>query len=145
MALQTIKLSTVFVAIGGQTKVYPALEEVPAETRRKLMEATTGVNSATILIADRAGREQIVRALRGLPSQVQARMVSTKFPWTQAFERRRVVAQAKPSSAMTPPQKGRRLRPLRPDDVAQWMRRHWLEMLAPCVVAGALWVLLNLY
>ena len=69
----TVKTSTIFISVGSKTKVYRSVDEVPPKLRRKLQESTTGLNAATILIADRKGREEIVKALQGLPSGLQAR------------------------------------------------------------------------
>jgi hypothetical protein len=63
-----VKASTIVVAVGDDTAVYRSIREVPAELRRKLRRATNSVNSATILIADKRGREQIARAMRKLPN-----------------------------------------------------------------------------
>ena len=60
----TIKTSTIFIAAGRKTRVYRSVDDIPPGLRRKLEESTTGVNAATILIADRRGREEIVKALR---------------------------------------------------------------------------------
>src|SRR5919202_1743892 len=64
----TVKTSTIFISVGSKTKVFRSVDDVPPRLRRKLQESTTGLNAATILIADRKGREEIVRALQGLPS-----------------------------------------------------------------------------
>jgi hypothetical protein len=72
----TLKSSTIFIATAKENSVYRSVEEVPPRLRKKLVETTSGLNSATILIADRAGREQIMRAVRGLPSQVASRLAS---------------------------------------------------------------------
>lgn len=69
----TVKTSTIFICVGAKTKVYRSVEEVPPKLRRKLQESTTGLNAATILIADRKGREEIVKALQGLPSGLHPR------------------------------------------------------------------------
>ena len=69
----TVKTSTIFISVGSRTKVYRSVDEVPPKLRRKLQETTTGLNAATILIADRKGREEIVRALQGLPSGLRPR------------------------------------------------------------------------
>ncbi len=69
MSTQTIRQSTILIASGDRTSVYSSLDQVPAGLKRKLMNSTSGSNSATILLADRAGREEIVRALRGMPSR----------------------------------------------------------------------------
>jgi hypothetical protein len=97
----TVKSSTIFISVGDKTRVYRSVEDVPADLRQKLIESTNGMNSATVLIADRGGREEIVRALRGLPSGVQSRLASTmaarrrdsgskgrtfRFTWQQCAE-----------------------------------------------------------
>jgi hypothetical protein len=69
----TVKTSTIFISSGGKTKVFRSVEEVPPDLRRKLQESTSGINAATILIADRKGREEIVKALQGLPSGLKPR------------------------------------------------------------------------
>ena len=69
----TVKTSTIFISVGSKTKVYRSVDDVPAKLRRKLQESTTGINAATILIADRKGREEIVKALQGLPSGLRPR------------------------------------------------------------------------
>ncbi len=72
----TVKTSTILVSIGDETTVYRSLHDVPPTLRKKLEESTTGINAATILIADQNGREEIVRAIRGLPSGLQTRVRS---------------------------------------------------------------------
>jgi hypothetical protein len=42
--------------------------------RQTLLKSTKGLNSATILIADRRGRDQIARAIRNLPAEAQDRL-----------------------------------------------------------------------
>lgn len=73
MKRMTVKRSTIFISVGDRTSVYSSLEEIPPPLRRKLHESTNGLNAATILIADRNGREEIVKALQGLPSDVRPR------------------------------------------------------------------------
>lgn len=73
----TIKSSTIFISIGDKTSVYRSMDEVPAPLRKKLQESTNGINAATILIADRRGREEIVRAIQGLPNGVRDRIASS--------------------------------------------------------------------
>jgi len=48
---------------------------MPAPLRRQLLKSTNGLNSATILIADRRGREEIARAIQNLPSSLQRRFL----------------------------------------------------------------------
>ena len=61
----TLKSSTIFISVGDRTEVYRSVDEVPPSLRKKLEESTNGIHSATILIADRRGREEIMRAIRG--------------------------------------------------------------------------------
>jgi len=69
----TVKTSTIFISVGPKMRIYRSVDDVPPKLRRKLHESTTGINAATILIADRKGREEIVRALQGLPSGLRPR------------------------------------------------------------------------
>jgi len=58
-----MKTSAVMIAAGGERQVYPSVNDVPANLRKMLQDSTSGVNSATILIADRRGKEEIAKAL----------------------------------------------------------------------------------
>ncbi|MFL6416531.1 MAG: hypothetical protein ACJ74Y_12785 [Bryobacteraceae bacterium] len=77
MAQLTAKRSTVFIADARGIQVFKSVSDVPLPLRRKLQESTRSSNSATILIADRHGREELVRALQGEPSSVQCRLAET--------------------------------------------------------------------
>jgi hypothetical protein len=66
--------STVMISAGGARRIYRSMEEVPNRLRTRLVESTNGSNSATILIADRRGREEIAKALRKLPGSAQRRL-----------------------------------------------------------------------
>jgi hypothetical protein len=116
----TAKTSTIFIATVDETKVYRSVGEVPPKLRRRLEETTTGANSATILIADKRGREELVRALQGLPSDVQSRLART-------IQSRRAKAEAQ---RVNVPQPTHRL-------------RFWVELLLPFAVGFALWLLLS--
>jgi hypothetical protein len=69
--------STVLISSGGADLVYRSVEEVPAGLRSRLMKSTNGSNSATNLIADRRGRQEIARAMRNLPGPAQRRLIHT--------------------------------------------------------------------
>lgn len=77
------------------------------------------MNSATILIADRRGREELVRALQGESTDVRSRLVET-------LKARRV----RPEEVASCP----------PDRV---QLRLWLEMLLPIAATASLWLLLQ--
>jgi hypothetical protein len=73
----TLKSSTIFISVGNKTEVYRSVADVPPSLRKKLEQSTNGINSATILIADRKGKEEIVRAIRGLPSNLRSRLATS--------------------------------------------------------------------
>ncbi len=114
MAQLTARTSTIFIATGDDTKVYHSVEDVPQPLRQKLLQCTRGINSATILIADKQGREELVRALQGRPSEVQCRLVD---------------------NLRTRPEKTREEEPKNEQSIWRSMR-FWLELLLP-VAAGA--------
>lgn len=80
MTRLTAKTSTIFIASGASTRVYHALSDVPAPLRRKLEKSTKGSQSATILIADRRGREELVRALQTGPKRQPERTPAAALP-----------------------------------------------------------------
>lgn len=78
----TVKSSTIFISTGKRTKIYRSVADVPPMLRKRLEQSTSGMNSATILIADRNGREELVRSIQGLPSGVQTRVGANRRPKT---------------------------------------------------------------
>lgn len=118
MAVLTAKSSTIFVATDEGTSVYRSLKEIPAPLRRKLQESMQGMHSATILIADKRGREELIRALQGQPSSIQCRLVD--------LHRNQQPTQA---PAEMRPKRRMRLGSL----------RNWLELLLPVAVGASLW------
>ena len=120
MARVTVKSSTIFISIGDKTQIFRSVDDVPPRLRKKLEQSTNGINSATILIADRRGREEIVRAIRGLPSGVRSRF-----------------AAALHKDGSSAPEKGftRRLRAL---------GRNWAEILLPGAIGLLVWMLFSM-
>jgi hypothetical protein len=94
--------STVLVSASGGERVYRSVEEIPAPLRTRLLKSTNGRNSATILIADRRGRQEIARAVRNLPGSAQRRFLQALLgaegsgvaPGWPAPRRRRAIAAA---------------------------------------------------
>ncbi|HLG96470.1 MAG TPA: hypothetical protein VKX49_09210 [Bryobacteraceae bacterium] len=114
MSRVTLKSSTIFISVGNKTEVYRSVEDVPPPLRKQLERSTNGIHSATILIADRKGKEEIVRAVRGLPSSLRSRVSNSV---------RKEIA----------PTAGLRL-----------FRTCWIEMLLPPVIGFAVWALFSL-
>src|SRR5256885_16975002 len=63
-----IKTSTILIASGEKRTVYRSVEDVPDALKRQLIRSTNGLNSATIVIADRQGRKEIAQTNRKLPA-----------------------------------------------------------------------------
>jgi hypothetical protein len=128
MAHLTARSSTIFISAEGETKVYRSVEDVPEHLRKRLVESTHGVNAASILIADKRGREELVRALQGRPSDLQCRVVET------------LRARKNPPAAETrresPWSRSAWSKPL-------WQRlrsvRTWVELLVPVAIGASLW------
>ena len=61
----THKSTTILISTGsGQLAKFRSLHEVPSQLRERLWQSTAGPYSATLLIADEAGRHEIMRSLR---------------------------------------------------------------------------------
>src|SRR5580704_15009718 len=58
-----MKTSAVMIAARGESSFYHSVHDVPEPLRTQLLETTGSRNSGTIVIADRAGKEQLTQAL----------------------------------------------------------------------------------
>jgi hypothetical protein len=119
----TVKTSTIFIAKGGKTLVFHSVSEVPPRLRKELEESTNSFNSATILIADRRGREEILRALNGLPSGLRTRLATSLASKT-----------ASPPTASALEARNR---------ATAFIRRNWAEILLPGAVGLIVWLAFN--
>jgi hypothetical protein len=74
-----MKSSTILISAGRTDAVYRSVAEVPHKLRKRLLKYTSGMNSATILIADRRGKEELAKAIRRLPGNAQQRLLDAVF------------------------------------------------------------------
>jgi hypothetical protein len=58
-----IKTSAVMIARSGKQSFFRSVQEVPEPLRQKLLRVTGGENAGTIVIADRAGKEQLTQVV----------------------------------------------------------------------------------
>jgi hypothetical protein len=126
MAEFTWKTSTVFVAIGEQTKVYRTMEEMPFAVRQRLSEKVKRWNSATIMIADQRGRDVLVRAMCDDGSERKSRQASS-------VAARGLIAEAEAAGSL-------RRRSARLYSADLWTRGRGLGVLV--AVAFGLWLVL---
>ncbi len=66
-----LKTSTILISADTTDAVYHSLDDVPEPLKKMLLQSTNSVNSGTILIADRGGKEQISSAIRNMPASTQ--------------------------------------------------------------------------
>ena len=117
----TLKNSTVFVAVDDETKVFKSVDEVPPEWRKRFEHPKGGLKPQTILIADRKGREEIMRSLQGQPSSVQTRWKAPSAAAPAAAKSELLPLELRPRAAWRSPQV-------------------WAEIGFVAALAGAIWV-----
>ncbi|MFO0281269.1 MAG: hypothetical protein ACK532_05060, partial [Acidobacteriota bacterium] len=125
--MRTIRRTTIYIAMGGRTQVFPSPDQIPTPLRKQLIQSTRGMNSATILIADRGGREEIRKILTGQPSALRSRL--------RADFLRRSVGEADTSAAAVPSRNRLTWR--------SWSYRQWAELILPGAVGLGLWLLFS--
>jgi hypothetical protein len=74
-----MKTSTILISDSRTDAVYRSVAEVPQKLRKRLLKYTSGMNSATILIADRRGKEELAKAIRRLPGNAQQKLLDAVF------------------------------------------------------------------
>lgn len=58
-----MKTSAVMIAVQGESGFYRSVQDVPEPLRTQLIETTTSPNSGIIVIADKAGKEQLTQVM----------------------------------------------------------------------------------
>jgi hypothetical protein len=120
MTRLTARSSTIFIATTDETRVYRSVSEIPAPLRRKLQESTHSMNSATILIADALGREELLRAVKERQSQMMPSIAET----IRSPQKTCPATSQAPRRAFFP-----------------W--RRWLEVLVPAALGASLWFFID--
>lgn len=64
METLTYKTSTIFISTGRRTQVFRSISDMPPDLRRQLRDNLAGPNCRTLIVADRRGREYVLRALQ---------------------------------------------------------------------------------
>jgi hypothetical protein len=67
-----MKTSAVMIAARGERGFYHSVHDVPEPLRTQLLETTGSRNAGTIVIADRAGKEQLTQAMSRRESRSEA-------------------------------------------------------------------------
>jgi hypothetical protein len=75
MGTSTYKTSTILVSTGSRTRVFKSLDEMPGELRKRVSENIAGPNSRTLVVADRRGREYLMKALHSSAASVPVRKI----------------------------------------------------------------------
>lgn len=125
--MTTIKRTTVYISMGEKTQVFRTPEDIPDALRKHLVDSTRGMNSATILIADRGGRAEIRKILNGEPSPLKGRLRSDYLKQKPGEF---------PSSSL-----GLEPATVQPMSLRSWGWRQWAELLLPGAVGVGFWLL----
>jgi disulfide bond formation protein DsbB len=75
-----MKTSSVMIASGDERSFYPSVQDVPEPLRSQLIQSTQSENSGTILIADRAGKDQITKVIARRESAKERKALAAKEP-----------------------------------------------------------------
>jgi hypothetical protein len=118
MQTSTFKTSTIFVATGKRTRVFQSMDDIPTGVRKRLSEQLSGPNTRTLIVADRRGREYLLRVLQRATSSA-------------SLKSRELIS--KP--AATPPF----------SDLWLKAKRYWLEIALIGLLGAAGWALVYSY
>jgi hypothetical protein len=71
---RVLKTTVVHVCFKGASGVFRSAEAIPVKVKRQIAATAKQGRSATILIADRNGKRELARAVRGRASRVALRL-----------------------------------------------------------------------
>jgi hypothetical protein len=150
MQTKTFKRTTIFISLGEKTTVYDSPEAIPQSLRNQLLRSTRSMNSATILIADRGGRQEIQKILEGQPSCLDGSLRTNYFQRPEAlaagalpFAPASVLPASQPALGQRSPLPVE-LPPPAPSPVAPARWKRLAELSLPAALGIALWLLFTL-
>ena len=76
MEQSTLRTKSILVSTLGHTEWFQSKEDLPASIRKQMESALDSPNSFTFLLADRNGRDELVKALAGETTPLAARHIS---------------------------------------------------------------------
>ena len=117
MQTSTFKTSTIFVATGKRTRVFQSMEAVPEGLRKRMSDNLTGPNTRTLIVADRRGREYLLRVLQRATGRANLQVREADSIATPAAERQI-------------------------PELCLKAKRYWLEMALIALLGAAGWALL---
>jgi hypothetical protein len=86
-----VKTSAVMIAARGEQGFYHSVQEVPEPLRTQLIETTASANAGTIVIADRAGKEQITQVMARREARANALNAPAAAPVQSGMDARRIL------------------------------------------------------
>jgi hypothetical protein len=85
-----LKTPVVWVGTNDRLEVFQGLEKVPPRLRKRVVRSTQSDEAVTILIADKKGRDEIVRAIRSeSPTPPKPAPVRRQAPRVEALSHAR--------------------------------------------------------
>jgi hypothetical protein len=95
MQTSTFKTSTIFVATGKRTRVFRSMDAVPNGLRKRMSDNLNGPNTRTLIVADRRGREYLLKVLQRATNSASLVPASAADSRTPTLELSRVWLKAK--------------------------------------------------
>ena len=89
-----MKTSAVMIAARGESGFYRSVQDVPEPLRTQLIETTTSQNSGIIVIADKAGKEQLTQVLARREAKRSANITTEEGPGQPAIHTPKAVSPA---------------------------------------------------
>jgi hypothetical protein len=125
---KTLRTSTILIAVDGKMRLFRNRQEMPARLRERMRKALQSNDASTLLIADRRGRTEILKLLRGEPSALKP---SNHGPLRARMD--------PPAKKTTPAARGVELLPA-------WLRPIWVRaaiaLLVPAAIGAGFFALL---